>query len=201
MVRAPAAAVRLELRWESLSGTQTLVACTRDEISTQTADQFIEVAQDHCDSVSARVSFTVVWLDASERVIGSKPMRCQPSEEDEDDLEPALAGAGRPPKEEANAAGIVAQLMRHVENRERMLNIAIGTNLKLMHDQVREARASEDALRIELRLMRIRIKEAENDNAQDAESEARGEAIAKVADAIVTHVIPIAAAKMREGLQ
>jgi hypothetical protein len=203
IVRSPASAVRLELRWDSLSATQTLCACSREEISPNTADQFLEVAQDHCDSVCARVSFAVVWLDAAERVIGTKPLRCHPSEEEDDDLEPALAGAGRAPKEEATNAGIVAQLMRHVENRERMLNIAIGTNLKLMHDQVREARAAEDALRIELRLVRMKVREAENDNANavDVESEARAEAITKVADALVQQVIPIAAAHLRGGLQ
>jgi hypothetical protein len=209
LARVPPTAARLELRHEGLNGVVTLAAMERAEAAGvgNVADTLIDVAQDFTDSAEARCRFSVVWLDSSERVIATKPIRCAPTDDDDDDddgVSQQIAGAGRPPKEEATSAGIVAQLMRHVENRERLLNIALGTNLKLMHDQLREARAAEDQLRAELKAARARVRdveEAAGTEVSDAETEARAAAYVKVSDALVQHLIPLAAARLREGLQ
>jgi hypothetical protein len=210
LFRVPASAARIELRYESLSGTVALCGYARAELDdiNNLADVLIEAAQDHANAVRARVSFVVLWLDAQGQTITSKPLRCSPEADEDDDIEPQLAGAGKPPKENATAEGLVAQLMRHVENRERMLNIALGTNLKLMHDQLREARQEADALRVDLRQTRNRMVEIERaaaaggeEDTDDCESLARAEAVTKVTDAIVAQLIPLVGTKLREGLQ
>lgn len=196
--RVPASAARLELRYDSLGGPIALAGYARTDVDGTAAEVLLETAQDHCETVRLRCSFQIVWLDAEGRALATKPVRCEP----EDSLaEPRLAGAGDAPKETATMDGLVGQLMRHVENRERMLNLALGTNLKMMHDQLRDARAEADSLRAELRVARQRAKEVEAGETTDAETEARSEAIAKVADAVVTHLVPLAAARLREGLQ
>jgi hypothetical protein len=200
--RVPASATRLELYYDSIAGQHTLASFTRTEVesthASAQADGLLELAQDHCESVQARCSFRVVWCEESGRVIATKPLRCEP---ELDDLETHLAGSGRAPKEDPSHVGIIAQMMRHIENRERLLNLAMGTNIKTLHDQLRDARAEADQLRGQLRIERQRTVEAQEGNEPDPESEARQEAMHKVAEAVVTHLVPLAAARLREGLQ
>jgi hypothetical protein len=209
LFKVPASATRLELRHEGVGGITALLSLNREELGhvNNPGELVLEAAQDHCDSVRARVSFQVVWMDESAHVLGTKAVRCspQPLDDDDDDFEPIRAGAGSQPRESASVDGIVSQLMRHVENRERMLNIALGTNLRTMHDQLREARAEADQLRGELRNERTRARELEQLQAggdvDDVESVARAEAYSKVTDAIVSHLVPLAAARLRGSLQ
>lgn len=202
--RVPPAADRLELRYDAISGPQVLTTFLRAELENlatgQLAESLIESAQDQAEASRARISLSVVWLDAAGRVLATKPLREEPAN-DNGELAP-LKGAGEPPKEPASTDGIVAQLMRHVENRERMLNLALGTNLKLMHDQLREARNEADQLRVELRLARQRVKEVEDGGGGETiEGEARAEAVMKVTDAVVHELVPLLAARLREGMQ
>jgi regulator of replication initiation timing len=195
----PPPAVRLELRHEAVSGIQTLASWQRSELDTRMgADVILLAAQDHCEDQERRTRYECVWLDANDHVIATKAIRCEPEEGEQNER---MAGAGDPPKEDATMGGIVGQLMRHVENRERMLNIALSTNLKTLVDQLRDARGEADALRTENRLLRARVQEAELDESDDIESVARADAMAKVADAVVTHIVPLAAARLREGMQ
>jgi hypothetical protein len=203
--RVPKSAARLELHHESIAGPVSLAGYSRQDVADTPApaDEVLEVAQEHCDAMRARTKFTIVWLDDEGRTCASQPIRCTPDNDNGDDeFESKLAGAGDAPKESATMDGIVAQLMRHVENRERMLNIALGTNLKLMHDQLKEARQEADSLRLELRVIRERVKESEEADTEDsAESAARAVAYHKVTDAIVTQLVPIVATRLREGMQ
>lgn len=204
LAHVPAQAARLELRLPTISGAQCLAGYMRAELerAQDAADAICEVAQDQCDAIGARTSMSVVWLDGEGRTIGTKSIRCEPENDNDDDIAQKLAGAGYPPKEPATQDGLVAQLMRHVENRERMLNIALGTNLQLMHSQLREARTEADQLRAELRRERLkRSKETEEESADTVESLARAEAVTKMTDAVITHIVPLAAARLREGMQ
>lgn len=213
LFRVPARAVGLELRSDGISGVVALCTFTREECAQvgNLGEVITEACQDHANAANTRVSLSVVWVDPQGTTLASKPIRAQPrpddedDDDDQDDLRPALAGAGRAPREEANAQGIVAQLMRHVENRERMLNIALSTNLSTMHNQLREARAEADQLRNELRNERARSRELErvsgDEQVSDAESEARIAAIEKVSDAVVQHIVPLLGARIRAGMQ
>lgn len=202
--RMPASAVRLELRYENLSGPQTLAGWDRSELDQRdSAEIILQCAQDHAEDMHARCRFEVVWLDDKGRVLGTKGLQVEPSEEEDDGVKDSWA-AGDTPKEERTINGIVGQLMRHVENRERMLNIALGTNLKLMADNSRDDRREAATLREENRLLRqlLKEREAENDNAGELlESEARAEALQKMASAVAEHIVPLVATRLREGMQ
>ena len=201
LMRAPDDACVLELRYENLNGVQTVSTWKRSELSNaDAADQVLGAAEDHTEGLRTACRFEVCWLNEAGKVLRTQGMRCEPTEEAPE----PMVGAGDPPPEDRNAAGIVAQLMRHVENRERMLNIAIGTNLQMMVAQVKEARSEAAQLRDENRQLRQLLKEREDDDesaAEMVEAQARADAVDKVAEAVVTHIVPLAAARLREGLQ
>jgi hypothetical protein len=203
MQRVPPDAVRLELRHESISGVQVIASWQRAELehASTSADLILAVAQDHCEDQERRTRCECVWIgEKPERVLATKGVRCEPSEKYD---EPTPVGSGSAPKEDPTIGGLTAQLMRHVENRERLLNIALSTNLKTLTDQLRDARTEADSLRGELRQERQRSREREQlaeDEDSNSESIARAEAMAKVADAVVTHLVPLAAARLREGM-
>src|SRR5574342_1082125 len=155
--RTPPRATRLLLEWDSLDGVQPVYDWSRAEIAQDLSAPILFAIQDHCDDLRAKASYRVSWRDDAGKVLAPKTCNAEPESE--------LAASfptpvGSVTTEAATQAGLTAQLMRHVETRERMHNGAMGAVLKSLHDRIAEQATELRELRAENSLLRKRMRAA-----------------------------------------
>ena len=193
--RRPPTATCCELRWDSVSGVQTVARWEKDELERNGALLIGEAALDHFEDLEANARYEVVWLDEDGRVLKTKALRLERERDKDDELsdEGFVKTAETP-----NAHGLTMQLMKHAETDRRLHNIAEANLLKFYRDALADARAEMVELRAENRELRRRWKaaEAKADSEPDLEGEAHAAAYEKMATAVSEYLIPVLAARV-----
>jgi hypothetical protein len=168
----------------------------RDELERNAATIVLESARDHADDLDhSKVRFEVVWLDADSRVLKTKVVRLESTEDEDTKPDPGIVT----PSEGANAHGLTQMFMRHVETDRRLHNIAEANLLKFYRDALSDARSEITELRAENKDLRRkwRAAEAKSEGGEgDAESDARAAAYEKMSEAVSTYLVPLIAQRL-----
>lgn len=193
--RVPPTAALLEVRRDTISGPQLIASYRRDELDAAGgAEELLRATQDDCDDLgAARARYELCWLDASGRVLQSKPVVCEPSETIAAATGPTDTVFDRVKTQDPSAHGLTVALMRHLEVRERMYHSGMAVVIRTAMDTLRDQRGENAELRKENQVLRQQLRRTEDkvgDEAAAAEQIARAEAWNKVTDILSEHVLP-----------
>lgn len=179
----PGKAVRLLLVWHNVDQPQDVASWTPDELTRGGGEIVMDAVQEHCDGQQQAGRYAAVWVDSKDRALATKPIRCKPQEDTAADFETPV---GAVKVEDPNSSGLTAQLMRHVETRERMNNAAMGGILKAYSDTLAEIRRENRELREENAKLRRKVQHEVHDDVAAAaaleEANERREIWAEVKD-------------------
>jgi hypothetical protein len=198
--RAPKNAARVQALLQQLNVSDVVASWETAELRDGDGARMIaDALQDHCNDLGAPARYSLQICDAKEKVIATKVVRASPSETLDDEDEEDSKGKK---VDDASIAGVLAQILRHQEAMARMYIGSQGGVLRNMQEmlELQSSQIKELATQLKSASQRVRVAEARVDTAADQadneETIARANAITKVSDALVQHVIPIVAARM-----
>lgn len=196
--RVPKGGERIQIVFEALGNRECVASWSSDELAGGDGAQLVlDACQEHCDDYGSPTRYSLQWVDATDKPLQSKVIKCSPQDGEDRSF-------GRTP-EDATAAGVLGQVLRHQEVMARMYVGAQSGVLANMQQLLSLQARQIETMQVDLKEAQRRVRAAETKAAAQAEgteeaamveAQAKADAWGRVSEALAAHVVPLAAAQL-----